>query len=131
MERRKAITTAAVASLTLLAGAGGIALSSGIVGASGDGPVGRLSPVSTVGPSTAIDAPAPSAGEPAAAPAGTPMVRPTDAPPVSASAASGHEVDDDHRREGDEVDDHDQDDRRDDREDHDDDHEVEGASDDD
>jgi hypothetical protein len=47
MERRKAITVAATTSLTLLAGALGIALNSGIVGASGDDHVGKLSPIAT------------------------------------------------------------------------------------
>ena len=99
MERRKAITTAAAASLTLLAGAAGIALNSGIVGASGDGNVGQISPVATTAdPLTTvyIDEPA---GPTAAAPA--PAVRPTDAQPDTTSAASGYQDDDDrYEREG-------------------------------
>jgi hypothetical protein len=47
MELRKANTAAAATSLNLLAGALGIALNSGIVGASGDDHVGRISPVAT------------------------------------------------------------------------------------
>ncbi|HET8619212.1 MAG TPA: hypothetical protein VFM27_09650 [Acidimicrobiales bacterium] len=45
MERRKAVIAAATASLTLLAGAAAISLNTGIVGASGDGGVGQISPV--------------------------------------------------------------------------------------
>jgi hypothetical protein len=47
MERRRAVIAAATVSLTLLAGAAVVALSSGIVGASeGDGP-GHVSPIDT------------------------------------------------------------------------------------
>ena len=45
MERRRTIIAAAATSATLLAGAAGIALSSGIVGAAGNDDVGQLSPV--------------------------------------------------------------------------------------
>jgi hypothetical protein len=124
MERRKAITAAAAASLTLLAGAGGIALNSGIVGAGGDGKVGKLSPVTaTSAPATVyVDEPTSST---AATPA--PTVRPTETTPVATSAPSAYEDDhgDDHG--DDHLDEHDGD--HDD--DHDHDHEYEGAEDDD
>ena len=87
MERRKAITTAAAASLTLLAGAAGMALNSGIVGASGDGNVGQISPVATTAdpPATVyVDEPA---GPTTAAPAPAPAVRPTDAQPDTPATA--------------------------------------------
>jgi hypothetical protein len=61
MERRKAVTVAATAALTLLAGAGGIALSSGILAAShGDG-VGTIRPAGSGTPTvtTYVDAPTP------------------------------------------------------------------------
>jgi hypothetical protein len=44
MERRKAITTAAIASMTLLAGATAFSLNTGILGASGSAGPGRISP---------------------------------------------------------------------------------------
>jgi hypothetical protein len=65
MERRKAITAAAAASLTLLAGAAGIALNSGIVGADDNDGVGNLSPLGSPArpPVTVIiDEPAPAGG---------------------------------------------------------------------
>jgi hypothetical protein len=65
MERRKAITAAAAASLTLLAGAAGIALNSGIVGADDNDGVGNLSPLGSPArpPVTVIiDEPAPADG---------------------------------------------------------------------
>ena len=52
MDRRNAIAAAAIASLTLLAGAGGMVLSSGILGAAADDGVGRVDPVPTTAPST-------------------------------------------------------------------------------
>jgi hypothetical protein len=99
MERRKAITAAAAASLTLLAGAAGIALNSGIVGADSNDDVGNLSPV---GPSAkppvtlVIDEPAPAAssgsGGFVSAPSGgvpAQVVRgPNGAPIVAVPAAS-------------------------------------------
>ena len=63
MERRKAVTVAATAALTLLAGAGGIALSSGILAAShGDG-VGTIRPAGSGTPTVTayVDAPTPAA----------------------------------------------------------------------
>ena len=90
MERRKAITTAAAASLTLLAGAAGMTLNSGIVGASGDGKVGQLSPVNTTAkpPITVyVDDPSASTTTVTAAP----RVEPTNSPPVTTSAASGYQ----------------------------------------
>ena len=65
MERRRTIITAAAASATLLAGAAGIALSSGIVGATGNDGVGQLSPVgATSNPPVTVydDSPATTAG---------------------------------------------------------------------
>jgi hypothetical protein len=55
MERRKAIIAAATASLTLLAGGAAIGINTGIVSATGDDGVGRISPVEQV---TTTDAPA-------------------------------------------------------------------------
>ncbi len=92
MERRKAITTAAAASLTLLAGAAGIALNSGIVGATGDHNVGQISPVNTTAtpPVTVyVDDPATTRTV-----ASTPPVQPTNSQPVTTSAASGYQDDD-------------------------------------
>jgi hypothetical protein len=55
MERRRAVIAATTASLTLLAGAAAISLNTGIVGASGDGGVGQISPVvATTPPSTRV-----------------------------------------------------------------------------
>ena len=105
MERRKAIATAAAASLTLLAGAAGIALNSGIVGATGDDGVGQLSPVNTTAnpPITVyVDDPA---GPTKATPA--PGVQPTNSQPVTTSAASSYQDDDRGQRE-DEDEDHDE-----------------------
>ena len=108
MERRTAITTAAAASLTLLAGAAGIAVNSGIVGANGDGNVGKLSPVSPTPAAPATAAPGVTVGDPAVittSPA--PSVRPVAAAPVTRSGASGtghagagHEREDSHEHEG-------------------------------
>ena len=63
MERRHAVTVAATAALTLLAGAGGIALSSGVLATSHDGGAGTIRPVGTGTPPVAayVDAPAPAA----------------------------------------------------------------------
>jgi hypothetical protein len=52
MERRRAVIAAATASLTLLAGAAAISLNTGIIGASGDGGVGQISPVVTTTPAS-------------------------------------------------------------------------------
>lgn len=86
MERRKAITTAAAAGLTLLAGTGGIALNSGLVGASSHRDVGQLSPVTLV-------------EDPAATQVSVPPVQATESAPVTTSSASGY--DDDHSHEDD------------------------------
>jgi hypothetical protein len=104
MERRKAITAAAAASLTLLAGAAGMALNSSIVGAGGHDNVGQLNPVSATKPPITIEAGAPvtGAGAPAngaSAPAPSavtqaPAVQPTNSPPVTASSASSYQDDD-------------------------------------
>jgi hypothetical protein len=86
MERRKAIATAAAASLTLVAGATAITLNSGIVGVRGDDNVGQLSPVTTAAiPSLTVYADEPSTGavEP------SPAVAPSTRPPVTVSTASG------------------------------------------
>src|SRR5262245_1504837 len=61
MERRRALIAAATTSLTLLAGAAAIGLNTGIVGASGDGGVGQISPV--VATTTPSDRVGPVAGE--------------------------------------------------------------------
>jgi hypothetical protein len=114
MERRKAITTAAAASLTLLAGAAGIALNSGIVGASGDDNVGQVSPVNTTNPPVAVYVEDPAT----TAITSAPPVQPTGGQPVATSAASGYQ-DDDRYEDDDER--YDDDDR----------YEYEGAEDDD
>lgn len=116
MERRKALTTAAVASLTLLAGAVGMALSSNIVGAGANDDVGQLSPVGSVtNPPTTVyvdDQSDPSGPVATVAPGQGP-----DATPLTTSSASG-DRDDEY-----EDDDHDEYD--------DEDHEYEGGEDDD
>jgi hypothetical protein len=118
MERRKAITTAAAASLTLLAGAAGIALNSGIVGASGDDNVGRISPVGTNTPPVTVYV-----DEPGAATAtSTSSGQPSDSQQSSSPALSGRGDDDGDERRDDDRDEHEDDD------DHD---EYEGADDDD
>jgi hypothetical protein len=87
MERRRAITTAAAASLTLLAGATGIALNAGVVGAHGDGTVGRLTPLGTAtAPRTLV---APVGAATATAITASPPVQATDCRPVATSSASG------------------------------------------
>ena len=114
MERRKAITTAAAVSLTLLAGAAGIALNSGIVGAGADANVGQVSPVNTsANPPITVYVDDPAATTPAA-----PTVEPTNSQPVTTSAASGYQDDD--RYQGEQYE-HESEDR----------HEYEGADDDD
>jgi hypothetical protein len=119
MERRHAITTAAAASLTLLAGAAGIAVNSGILDARTDGDVGQISPVdTTTSPPISV-----LVQDPSVTPATSiPEVQPTNAPPVTTSAPSGYQDDD-----GDE---HEVDDERHGR-DSDDGGEYEGAEDDD
>jgi hypothetical protein len=120
MERRKAIMTAAAVSLTLLAGAAGIALNSGIVDTSGDDKVGQISPIDTNPPVTVyVDD---LAGTTAVTPA--PPVPPTGSEP----AASGDHDDDRYEDDDDRYED--DDDRYEDEGD--DDHgEYEGADDDD
>ena len=91
MERRKAITAAAAASLTLLAGAAGIALNSGIVGASGQDKVGTLTPVvSTATTPVTVYVDGPNANTSA-----SPAIQPTNGTPVTSSSASGYRNDDD------------------------------------
>ena len=69
MDPRKAITTAAVVSLTLLAGATGIALNSGIVSSEPDRHVGQLAPTTPAsGPTTTDVDPARVRGRPANSP---------------------------------------------------------------
>jgi hypothetical protein len=130
VERRKAITTAAAASLTLLAGAVGITLNSGIVGASGNDGVGQLSPVSTTAPpiTVYVEDPAPTtlatvapataatvAGVPVTA---APLLQRSGSTPLATSTAGRSQDDDRDEDEGD-------DERDDERE------EYEGAEDDD
>jgi hypothetical protein len=52
MERRKAVIAAATASLTVLAGAAVVGLTTGIVGASGGDGAGQISPVGTAADAT-------------------------------------------------------------------------------
>ena len=118
MERRKAVTAAAAAGLTMLAGAAGIALNSGIVGAKDDGNVGQLSPLVEARPQVDVrDA----SGRPLVS---SPAVDATDGAPVATSSASGHDSDDDEHDDDDEQVDH----RDDKQEGHD---QYEGADDDD
>ena len=119
MERRKANMTAAAVSLTLLAGAAGIALNSGIVDTSGDDKVGQISPISTNPPVTVyVDDPAGTTAVTPAAP-----VQPTDSQPLT----SGYRYDDEEDRYEDEGDEDEGD-----EDEGDDDHgEYEGADDDD
>lgn len=136
MERRKAITAAAATALTMLAGAAGIALNSGIVGAGADGNVGKLTPViaSTqpiVPPPTDAAFVASIDGSTVTVPP-APSVAPSQSPPVTTSSASGSG--DDHQ---DEVEAHDDEgaehesDHEDDDSGHEDEHEYEGVDDDD
>lgn len=105
MERRRAITMAAAASLTMLAGAGGIVLNSGLVGATGRDKVGTLSPVTAgVAPPVTVYATDPAA--PAVERA--PSIGSTTAVPVTRSSASAIGSDrrgDDEKRGGAEDDD--------------------------
>ena len=145
MERRKAIKVAAAASLTLLAGAGGVALNSSLVAGSTDGDVGQLSPLSTpdvtattqVPLTVYVDEPAVPAVGPVVTglPTGdAPVVRSTDTAPVTTSTASGvhdDDEDDDHGEDDDraEGEDREDDDRGEDDDGGEDEHE--GAEDDD
>jgi hypothetical protein len=105
MERQKAITTAAAASLTLLAGAAGIALNSGIVGAGADSNVGQISPVTTPKPpitryvedQTAVPV------------TNAPEVHSTDSQPITTSSASAYHDDDRVEHETDDHDEHESD----------------------
>jgi len=118
VERRKAVTAAAAAGLTMLAGAAGIALNSGIVGAKDDGNVGQLSPVSGSSQQLNVDDPtSPAVGW-------APVVGPTDNAPVATSSASGHQGDDGEYEDDDRHVDQNDDQYRDDEE-------YEGADDDD
>jgi len=86
MERRKAITAAAAASLTLLAGAAGIAVNSGIVGAGAQDKVGTLTPVvSTATTAVTLYVDGPNANTSA-----SPAIQPTNGTPVTSSSASGY-----------------------------------------
>lgn len=109
MERRKAITTAAAASLTLLAGAAGMTLSSNIVGVGANDDVGQLSPVSSlVNPPVTIyvDEPSDRVGSLAT----VPPLRTAEATPITTSSASGYADDeyghDDHGDGDDRYEDH-------------------------
>jgi hypothetical protein len=105
MERRKAITTAAAASLTLLAGAAGIALNSGIVGARGDTNVGQLSPVTTAEPPITVYVDDPTTAPLTAAP----RFQSSNSQPVTTSTASAYWDDDRDEREDDGRDEHESD----------------------
>jgi hypothetical protein len=132
MQRRKAITVAAGASLTLLAGAGGMALNAGIGGAGSHDQVGTLTPVSAE-----LLTPAPDGVAGTTAPTAVgPAVRPTTTPPVTTSSGSSiagthhdEDGDDDHADDHDADDDHVDGEHRD--RSHDGEHEYEGADDDD
>lgn len=136
MERRKAVTIAGAASLTLLAGGAGIAINSGIIGANDDDNVGNLTPVDGSTPSITVylDTPTSRAVPPAA-----PSVQPSSGTPVTTSAASatGRADDEGSRDDGDQSHDDDQYDddgdrhEDDDDTDHDEQDEYEGADDDD
>lgn len=121
MERRKAITVAASASLTLLAGAGGIALNSQLLGASADDGAGKISPVIVTNErpaySTRVDE------QPSVTSSTAPEVTATDAAPVTESSGSSVAGRDDH-----DDDDHDRDHDRDHDDDHDRDDDHDGRS---
>jgi hypothetical protein len=125
MQRRKAITAAAAASLTLLAGATGVALNSGIVAVKGDDNVGQLSPVTV--PVTSLDATpltvyvddTGSNGPRSTAPAVTPSTRTPVTTSNTSTIRTGDDDSDDDERAGE------HDDARDSE------HEYEGADDDD
>jgi hypothetical protein len=96
MEPRRAITAAAVVSLTLLAGAAGITLNSGIVRSEPDSHVGQLTPTNpATEPNTIhVDAAANDVPPP-------PAVQPGTSAPVTTSSASRSTSErDDDRREG-------------------------------
>jgi hypothetical protein len=128
MQRRKAITAAAAISLTLVAGATGIALSSGIVGSQTNDGVGQLSPIAlTTQPAVAtVHEPTTTT---AAAAVSAPAVRATDSTPTTTSTASAHVSDDELEADHEEYEDGDHDDDHEEYEDGD--HEYEGAEDDD
>jgi hypothetical protein len=95
MEPRRALTAAAVVSLTLLAGAAGIALNSGIVRSEPDSNVGQLTPTDpAAGPTTSHVAPAENDVPPPVA------VRPGTSAPLTTSSASRSTTDYHDRREG-------------------------------
>jgi hypothetical protein len=133
MERRKAITTAATASLTLLAGAAGIALNSSLVGTSAAGTVGQVSPVGTASPPVTVYVDEPAAATPlTTAPTTTLLARPTpvpatdDTPTETTVAGSYHDDDRFEREDGDDAVD-----EPDDRHEPDEPQELEGGEDDD
>jgi hypothetical protein len=85
MDRRKAITTAAAASLTLVAGAAGLAFNSGLVDATDASEIGHLSPASTTGKPPATVHIEDVATATAASP---PTLQPSASTPVATSSAS-------------------------------------------
>jgi hypothetical protein len=101
MERRNAMTAAATAALTLIAGAGGMALSSGILGAAADDGVGRVSPVPSRTGEHAISeshVPLTTTLPPPATVPTTPQVTITERPADATSATSAVRTED--RRDG-------------------------------
>ena len=113
MERRKAITAAATASLTLLAGAGGMVLSSGILGAAADDGVGRIDPVPTTATSTLAHSPDPTSitvlpttTAPATVVPATPPVTIAERPADATSATSAVRTEDRRDDEGPDADEH-------------------------
>ena len=129
MDRRKAVKLAGAASLTLLAGAGGIAVNSGILGSSSDGNVGKIVPIDNSIASRAVypDVISPQSSAPPA-----PLLQwiaPTDSAPVTttSASASGNDDHDNDQERGHEK--HDDDKHDDDK--HDDEKHYEGSDDDD
>ena len=109
MERRKAITSAAAASLTLLAGATGIALNSGILRANVDDNIGKISPVdATLGVNPADTVPVDESPAAATVVSAAPSVRATASQPVTTSTASPSAVGDHEENEDDDWDEHEQ-----------------------
>ncbi|MEZ5310924.1 MAG: hypothetical protein R2735_10095 [Microthrixaceae bacterium] len=126
MDRRKAVKLAGAASLTLLAGAGGIAVNSGILGSSSDGNVGKIVPIDNSIASRAVypDVISPQSSAPPA-----PLLQwiaPTDSAPVTTTSASASGNDDDHDNDQEQGHEKHDDDKHDDDEKH-----YEGSDDDD
>jgi hypothetical protein len=126
----RAITAAAAASLTILAGAAGIAVNSGIVGARGDDHVGRLTPLGTTAQPVGASVADPATTTPTAVTA-TPPVQASDSQPVATSSASGSHDGDEHDDDEHDGDEHDGDEHDGDEHEDDDHREYEGADDDD